>query len=332
MAVGRRWLITCLPLATLVAPLAAAAQQQGKMYRLGILVIDRPQRAEFFKQVYSKRLSELGWHDGRNLGIDLRSTDSADRAAELAASLVAVNPHVLVAIGPYAAHSVKEATRTIPTVFAAVADPVGRGLVTSLARPGGNITGVSHLVGTGRGHKSAQLLKECVPNAQRIAMLINPANPFFGTSETLPEDRRLHVRELALTINYVEARTIDDISPALDAAARSRADAVIIAPDSVFSAARETIISLVAKHKLPAVYPDRAYVQAGGLLSYSTDFIALFRRSADYVDKIFRGTRPSDLPIEQPTKFELAINLQTAKALGLTIPRSLLLRADHVIE
>ena len=263
----------------LAAPFVADAEQPGQIYRLGILVVERPQRAESYRQVYARRLSELGWQEGQNLTIDLRYS----RTGDLATSLVAAKPDVLIGIGAYPAHSLKDATRTIPIVLAGIADPVGRGLVASLARPGGNITGVSHLVGTGLGEKSAQFLKEFLPSAERFAELINPSNPFFGTSVTRPERSVVQRREIGVTINLVEARTVDEISTAIEAAARSRAQGLIVGPDPVFSMVRERIVELAAKHKLPTIYPDRAYVQAGGLASYGTDFMALFRRSADYV-------------------------------------------------
>ena len=332
MDAARRWFVTRVPIAMLAAPSAAAAQPPGKVYRLGILLLEQPQRAERIRQLYSTRLGELGWQEGRNLTIDLRFTDVPDKTGELAASMATVNPDVLVGVGAYPAHSLKEATRTIPIVLAGIADPVGRGLVASLARPGGNITGVTHYVGIGLVGKSAQFLKELVPNAERVALLINPTNPLFATSVKVPERGMVQVRELGITMHYVEARTVDDISRAIDAAARARVDALIVSADPVFSAGRETILGLAAKYKLPTLYPIRGDVEAGGLVSYGTDFRALFRRSADYVDRILRGSKPADLPIEQPTKFELVINLKTAKALGLTIPPSLLLRADHVIE
>ena len=273
----------------------------------------------------------MGWQEGRNLSIDFRHTIAVDRTDELAASLVAAKPDVLIGIGPYPAHSLKDATRTIPIVLAAIADPVGRGLVASLARPGGNITGVSHLTGTGFSGKERQILMEFLPRADRFAFLMNPANPAWKTS-SLRERVDVLRREQKITLDIVEARTVDDIPAAIGAAARLGAKGLIVSADSVFAAALNSIVELAAKHNLPAIYPDRSYVTAGGLVSYGTDYPAVFRRSADYVDKILRGTIPAELPIEQPTKFELLINLKTAKALGLTIPPSLLQRADQVIR
>ncbi len=315
----------------LTAPLAADAQQARKVYRLGILLVGRPGSAEFLRQLYSKRLSELGWQEGRNVSIDFRHTIALDRTGVLAASLVAAKPDVLIGIGAFPAHSLKDATRTIPIVLAAIADPVGRGLVASLAHPGGNITGVSHLAGTGFNGKERQILMEFLPRADRFAFLMNPANPAWKTS-SLRERVDVLRREQKITLDIVEARTVDDIPAALGAAARVGAKGLIVTADSVFAAAQESIVALATKHNLPVIYPDRSYVTAGGLVSYGTDYPAVFRRSADYADKILRGAKPADLPVEQPTKFELVINLKTAKALGLTIPPSLLGRADEVIQ
>jgi putative ABC transport system substrate-binding protein len=327
----RRFLMTSLA-GALAAPLAAEAQQPGKTYRIGILLVGPPEQAERFRQVYSTRLTELGWQEGRNLTIDLRHTSAADRTAELAASLVTQKPDVLIGVGPYAAQSLKDTTRTIPIVFAAVADPVGRGLVASLARPGGNITGVSHLTGAGFGGKERQLLMELLPGARRFAILINPVNPYWHTIPPLRESVDALHREQGIAFEVVEARTEDAIPAALEAAARSGAKGLIVTADSVFSGARKGIVELAMKRKLPAIYPDRSYVAAGGLFSYGTHYGVVLQRSADYVDKILRGARPAELPIEQPSRYELLINLKTAKALGLTIPTSLLARADQVIE
>lgn len=312
-------------------PRIVEAQRASRVYRLGILAVDRQPGADRLKGLYSARLSELGWQEGPNITIDLRYSENTEQVPELAAKLVAAKPDVVIAIGPYSAHALKNATTTIPIVFFAVADPVGRGLVPSLSRPGGNITGVSHFVGTGVGGKSTQVLKELVPRAARFAFLTNPSNPAYRVRR-LADDLAAIGRELRVIYQIIEARSVDEILVAIESASRWRADGLIVTPDPVFTTERDTIIANMAKHGLPAVYPDRFYVQRGGLVSYGTDFVALLRRSGDYVDKILRGASPADLPIEQPTHFELALNVKTAKSLGLTIPPSLLLRADHVIE
>jgi len=317
--------------AALLAGSGAAAQQGERVSRIGILLVARPQMAEWLRELYSKRFRELGWQDGGNFRMDIRHTIAPDQTGELAFSLVAAKPDVLIAVGPYSAHSLKEATDTIPIVLAAVADPVSRGLVASLARPGGNITGVSHLAGTGFDGKERQILSELLPRAERFALLRNPRNRMWAH---FPIRERLDVlrRERGITLDVVEVGTVDDVPPAIERAARLGAKGVIVTADAVFHGAQQRIIELTAKHKLPAIYPDRSFVSAGGLVSYGTAYRDMFLRSADYVDKILRGTKPADLPIEQPSRFELVINLKTAKMLNLTIPPSLLLRADQVIE
>lgn len=326
----RAVLAAVLALAMFATPPGGHAQQAGKVHRLGVLLVGEPELAERLRQLYSKRLSELGWQEGRNLSIDFRQTIAADRTGELATSLVAAKPDVVIAIGAYPAHSLRNATQTIPIVLAAVADPVGRGLVASLARPGGNITGVSHLTDTGFSLKELQILMELLPRAERFAFLRNPANPLWKTVSPLPE--RLDVSNRKITLEIVDARTVDDVPAAIEAAARLGIKGLIVSADPVFATAQKRIVEIVAKHNLPAIYPDRTYVAAGGLVAYGTDLSSVFRRSADYVDKILRGTKPADLPIERPTKFELVINLKIAKVLDLTIPQSVLVRADHLIE
>jgi putative ABC transport system substrate-binding protein len=244
--------------------------------------------------------------------------------------LIALKPDVLIALGPFAAHALKSATQTIPIVFDAVADPVGRGLVPSLARPGGNMTGVSHYVGAGMGAKPAELLKEFAPRTQRVAWLINPVNPIYrtGVLEQLDED----LKRLKLSRSVVEAKAAPDLPGAFDAAMRARADGLVVTVEYLFSIEWQTVVKLAAKHQLPAAYPHRAFVNGGGLISYGPNFVEVARRTAVYVDKILRGARPADLPIEQPTLFEMCVNRKTATDLGLTIPPSVLLRADHIIE
>ncbi len=316
-------------IAAIVMARRADAQSTARVYRLGVLGVGR-QLTNAQGSIASK-LRELGWEEGRNLSIDYRFADSPDAMPQLSASLVASKPDVLVALGPFPAHALKDATQSIPIVFGAVADPVGRGLVASLARPGGNVTGASHFVGPNFGGKPAELLKELVPRAQRIAWLINPANPIYRTGMVM-ERNRDELSRLKLSLERIEARSVAELPAAFEAAVRARADGLVVNPDSVFNFARDTILKLAEKHRLPAVYPSRDYVQAGGLISYGANFVELYRRVAVHIDKILRGAKPADLPIEQPTTFEMVVNLKTAKALGLTIPPSVLLRADHVIQ
>lgn len=331
MSCARVVLVAGLTFGILAAPLVAEAQQAGRLYRLGMLGVDRrPSNEQPTPRIIVGKLRELGWEEGRNLGIDYRFTASPDALPQLSMSLIASKPDVLVALGPFAAHALKDATQTIPIVFDAVADPVGRGLVTGLARPAGNITGVSHYVGPSMGLKPAEILKEFVPRAQRMAWLINPANSIYRTG--VLEGRREELKRLKLSLELVEARSAADLSPAFEAAARGRADGLVVTADSIFSTERQTIVKLAEKHKLPVAYPHRWFVEVGGLISYGPNFGEVARRTAVYVDKILRGAKPADLPIEQPTTFEMVVNLKTAKALGLTVPPSILVRADQVIE
>jgi putative ABC transport system substrate-binding protein len=319
-------------IAAIVMARQADAQSPGKVYRLGVLVVGRRPTNEVLAQSpIASKLRELGWEEGRNLSVDYRYAESPDALPKLSAGLVTSKVDVLIALGPFPAHALKDATQTIPIVFGGVADPVGRGLVPSLARPGGNITGVSHFVGPGMGGKPAELLTELVPRARRIAFLIDPANPIYRTG-VFERNSDLVMRELKVSVQRVEARSAAELPAAFEAAVRARADGLAVSADSVFYSELDTIVKLAAKHKLPATYPRREYVEAGGLISYGANFPAVFRRVAIYIDKILRGAKPADLPIEQPTTFEMVVNLKTAKALELTVPPSVLLRADQVIE
>lgn len=310
----------------------AIAQSPGTVRRLGILSADRQDRAEGALKLLQTRLAELGWRRGDNLSIDFARADAIPALGELAAGLVRARPDVLLAVGPYAAFSLKEATASIPVVFVAVANPVERGLVSTLARPGGNVTGVSHFASQGLWGKNAEIMKELLPRAERLALLINLDHPGFRDVERW----QLHLtslgRQLKVAVSSVGARSADEVPLAIEAAIRERIDGLIVVPDSVLDSAFERIAQLAAKNRLPVSYPYLGMVEAGGLLSYSTDIVAVVRRGADFVDKILKGAKPADLPVEQPTMFQLAINLRTARAMGLSVPQSLLLRADRVIE
>jgi putative ABC transport system substrate-binding protein len=319
-------------IAAIVMACRADAQSPAKVYRLGVLVVGRrPTIEALARSPIVSKLRELGWEEGRNLSIDYRYTESPDALPQLSAGLIASQPDVLIALGPFPAHALKDATQTIPIVFGGVADPVGRGLVPSLARPGGNVTGVSHYVGPGMEGKPVELLKELVPRAQRIASLINPANPIYRTGVFERVSERVS-RELKVSVQRIEARSAAELPAAFEAAVRARADGLVVTAEALFYSERDTIVKLAAKHKLPATYPRREFVEAGGLISYGANFAEIYRRVAVYVDKILRGAKPADLPIEQPTTFELVVNLKTAKALGLTVPPPVLLRADEIIE
>ena len=254
-----------------------------------------------------------------------------ERLPALAPELVALNVDVIVAPGTPQALAAKQATRTIPIVFTAAGDPVTDGLVSSLARPGGNVTGLAtlspELVG-----KNLEQLQQAVPGASRVAILWQPGGMGERTEKDMLKGVEVTARALGVRPRFVEARGPADFDRAFSEMTRARAGTLTVVGSSMFVSERRRLVDLAAKHRLPAVYAQRAYVDVGGLMSYGPDVADLFRRAATYVDKILRGARPADLPIEQPTKFELLINLKTAKALGLTIPPSLLQRADQVIE
>ena len=273
-------------------------------------------------------LREKGWIEGKNLIVEYRFA-APDRLPALAADLIALRPDLLIAPGPQAAVALKSATATIPIVFVAVADPVGLGLVQSLSHPGGNITGLTTVVPGDFIAKRIEILRELVPGASKIALLVNPRQP--DAQAVLAEELPRTARNLGVALPTVEATTAEELDIAFASAAAQHADAMVVFGDTltVFQAPR--VIALAAKHHLPAIYFFRQFAN-GGLVVYGPDLADLFRRAGGYVDKILKGTKPSDLPVEQPTKFELVINMKTAKALGLTVPPSLLARADEVIE
>jgi ABC-type uncharacterized transport system substrate-binding protein len=318
-----------LALGLFAAPLVAEAQQPEKVYRIGVLVLAplsaRPQQWEAFRQ----GLREHGYLEGRNVVIEFRSADGKpERLAELAAQLTQASMDVIVGSGTPPVQALQGATRTIPIVMANVGDPVGAGIVGSLARPGGNITGLS-LLATELSAKRLELLKEALPRLARVAVLWNPNNASVHLKfrETVSA-----ARLLGLQLQSLEARVPGDLETQFQAAARVRTDALITADDQFLSSQRVKIVSLAMHHRLPVASEFREFAEAGGLCSYGPSLTDLARRTAIYVDRILKGAKPADLPVEEPTKFELVINLKTAKALGLTIPRSLLLQADQVIE
>jgi putative ABC transport system substrate-binding protein len=330
---SRFGLIVTLALGLLAALLdAAAAQRPEKVPRVGYLNPGSPsdplsqRRLEAFRQ----GLRDLGYVEGQNIAIEPRWAEGQyDRYPALAADLVSLKVDVIVAQGGAATQAVQQATRTIPIVMSIVLDPVGSGLVPSLARPGGNVTGTSFM-GPDLVGKQLQLLKEVVPKVSRVALLRNPANPASapGLREAEATARALGVRLQAL-----EARNPQEIDSAFAAMTRERAGALVIFPDPIFGNQRRQIAELAAKRRLPAIYGGTPeYAEAGGLMVYSPNILDLTRRAATYVDKILKGAKPADLPVEQPTKFELVINLKAAKALGLVIPPSLRQRADQIIE
>jgi putative tryptophan/tyrosine transport system substrate-binding protein len=281
-------------------------------------------------EAFRDGMRELGWVDGRNVVIDYRFAEGRnERLPDMAAELVRKRVDLIVAANSPTAVAARNATGTIPIVMTSVSDPVGFGLVASLARPGGNVTGVTYSAGLDIFSKQLQLLTEAVPTAKRVAVLWNPSNPGHVA---VVSHVKAAAQSLGLTAQFVEARTPDDFDAAFAAMTMQRAQAVLVASDSMFGSHADRLGELTTKNRLPSVHGARSNVEAGGLILYGANILRQVRRSAVYVDKILKGANPADLPVEQPTMFELVINLKTARALDLTIPRSLLLRADFVIE
>ena len=323
---GRAIGIIALVCAILTAPLAAEAQRAGKAARIGILGHTDSPGWETFRQA----LRELGYGEGKNLATEWRwHKGQIERLPDLAAEFVRLKVDVIVVSGPQGTAAVKAATTTIPVVFIGVSDPVRVGIVSSLARPGGNVTGFTTFVPEGFTAKGLELLKEAVPKASRIAVLANPTNEMHRMSL---EQSVTAADALKVRLQILEARGPDDLERAFEAATRERAEAIQVYADQLTFVHRARIAELAAKSRLPAIYLFREHVEAGGLMSYGPSLHDLFRRAGGYVDKILKGAKPADLPVQQPTKFDLVINLKTAKALGLTIPQSVLIRADEVIQ
>jgi putative ABC transport system substrate-binding protein len=309
-------------------PLAARAQQPGKLPTIGFLGGAAPSVESERVVAFVQRLRELAWVDGRNLAIEYRWAEGRDeRYAENAAEFVRLKVDIIVTSGTPATLAAKQETAVIPIVFAAVSDPVGTGLVASLARPGGNVTGLANQL-SDTGGKKLEFLREVVPGLRRLAIMANVGNP--GSVLDMREFQAT-ARMLGLEITTSEIRRAEDIVPAFEAL-RDRADALYLSPDPLLNTNRTRINILAVGARLPTMHGGRQYVEAGGLMSYGVNLPNLFRRAADFVDKILRGAKPADIPVEQPTKFDLIINLTAAKALGLEIPPTLLARADEVIE
>jgi len=323
----RAFLIAALGAGALAAPLALFAQQPKKIPRIGWLQLHA--HSESRHAAFLQGLRELGYVEGQNLVIERRAAGGKeDRLPALAAELIRLRVDVLVALEPPAVIAVKNSTTTIPIVMRSTDDPVEREWVASLARPGGNITGVTSfsmaLIG-----KRMELLREMLPNLSRVAVLWNPDEP-----ATAPSFHKITAaaRALGMQVQSLETRSATDFETAFNAAVKARAGALFPLRSPLIVEERKHIAELALKRKLPAIYDDREFVEAGGLMSYGTNLADSYRRAATYVDKILKGAKPSDLPVEQPTRFELVINMKTAKALGLTIPQTILVRADRVIE
>jgi putative tryptophan/tyrosine transport system substrate-binding protein len=324
MRLARLTALAILAFALLAAPLAAGAQQAGKVYRIGLLRNGPP--PETFMEGLRRGLRELGYIEGQNVRIEYGVTERADQLANAAAHLLRLNLDVLLVSGTPPIPVAKLATQTVPIVFVASIDPVSTGIVASLAQPGGNITGFvgihSDLMG-----KRLELLRETVPRLSRVAVLFHATNP--GNAEYLRQ-AELAAQAVGARLQRLAVRDTDDFERVFSEA--RGASALIQLDDVIFTTHRRRIVDYAVKSQLAAVYGFREFVDAGGLMSYGPDYPDLYRRAATYMDRIFKGAKPADLPIEQPTKFELVINLKTAKALGLTIPPSVLARADEVIQ
>jgi putative tryptophan/tyrosine transport system substrate-binding protein len=328
-----RWMVhlgavvLALVLSSIAAPLAIDAQTPPRLYRIGIL--DRTSMAinAVNLDAFRRGLRELGYVEGRDFAIEYRSVDGRDeRYPHLAAELVRLKVDLILTRGTPAALAAKNATGSIPVIITSIGDPVGTGVVTSLARPGGNVTGLTS-VATELYAKRVELLRELVPRAARIAALLNMGNPAVPAQWKEVETA---ARSLGLQPQLLDVRKTEDLGPAFDGAVRQRADALVVGLDTLMQANQRLIVDLAAKHRLPAIYASSEFV--GGLAVYGVNYPEHYRRAAGFADKIFKGAKPADLPIEQPTRFELVINTRTAKALGLTIPPSLLQRADQVIQ
>ena len=324
----RREFITLLGGAAVAWPFAARAQQAGRLPTIGFFGSSTPSAMSPWTAAFVRRLRELGWIEGRTIAIEYRWAEGrSERYEEIAAEFVRLKVDVIVTYGTPPSEAAKQATAVIPIVFAAAADPVGSGLVASLARPGGNITGLSlqqsDIVG-----KKLELLREALTGLRRLAIMGNAGNP--ASALEVAEIRKAASR-LGLDIISLDIRRAEDIAPAFETA-NGRADALYVSTDPLVFTNLSRINTLALGARLPTIYNGKEYVEPGGLMSYGPSYPDLFRRAADFVDKILRGAKPADFPVEQPTKFDLVINLTTAKALGLTIPLSVVARADEGIE
>ena len=314
-------------LGILAAPLTVDAQQPGKLHQIGFLLYPSPEASRF--EAFRQGLRALGYTEGQNIAIEQRYAHGVhDRLSGLAAELVRRKVDAIVVDGTAAAVAARAATKTTPIVFTLPADPVGSGLVASLARPGGNVTGLSNLTAELSG-KQLQLLKEAAPEASRVAIVYNPTNPAMAAALS---GAQAAARALAVQLKVLEVRRPNELGGAFSAMARGRAGALLAVSDPIFASQRAQLLKLAAKSRLPVMSSLREDVEAGGLISYGPNFPDQFRRAATYVDKILKGAKPADLPVEQPTRFDLRINMKTAKTLGLTFPQSILILATEVIQ
>jgi putative ABC transport system substrate-binding protein len=330
--INRRTFLAGSGAVLLAAPFAAEAQQAAKIARIGWLATINLAASPHLPEAFRQGLRDLGYVEGRNVVIEYRSAEGKlEGLPTLAAELVALKVDVILAPTILAAVAAKQTTWTLPIVFDAATDPVGSGLVTSLARPGGNVTGLSILAPELVG-KCLELLKQADPGVSRVAVLWQPGGLGERTEKDQLKEAEVAARALGVRLQFVEARGPADFDRAFSDMTRARAGALTVLLSPMLFNERRRLADLAAKNRLPAVYQLREFVDAGGLMAYGANVVDLYRRAATYVDKILKGAKPADLPVEQPSKFELVINLKTAKALGLTIPQSVLGRADEVIQ
>ncbi len=329
MTTRRRELLIALGVAALAWAGAVRAQAPPTLRRIGMLSGFSPSGYAPSYQAFRLGLRDLGWVEGKNISIEYRHAEGRhDRLPDLAADLVRLKVDVIVTAATSDALAAQRATKAIPIVMVAAGNPVANGLVESLARPGGNVTGLSQMLQEVSG-KRLELLKEVVPKLSRVAVLWNPNS----ASATLNwKENQQPARQLGIQLFSLEVRSPSELDKAFEAATNVRAGALAILPDPVISTNLERIVDFAAKSRLPSIYQSSEFADAGGLVTYGPDRADLFRRAATYVDKILKGTKPGDLPVDQPTKLELVVNLKTAKAIGITIPQSVLFRADKVIE
>jgi putative ABC transport system substrate-binding protein len=325
---NRRELITLLGGVVAAWPVAARAQQTGKLPTIGLLGGATPSAQAQWTAAFVQRLRELGWVEGETVAIEYRWGEGrSERSPEIIAEFVRLKVDVIVTHATPNVVAAKQVTSAVPIVFASAGDPVGNGLVTSLARPGGNVTGLS-VQSSELAQKVVQLLRELLPNLSRLAMMYHIGNPVTARQT---EAVKAAAGKFGLDVAIVEVRRAEDIAPAIEAL-KNRADALIVPSEPLYNPDRIQINSWALRAQLPTIYFDRVYVETGGLMSYGPNWPSLWRRAAELVDKILRGAKPADIPVAQPRTFDLVINLKTAKALGLTLPRILLVRADELIE
>ena len=314
----------------LAVAVVAEAQQPTKMSRIGFIGASSAATSAQNLEAFRQGLRDLHYVEGENMAIEVRWAEgSAQRFPQLIAELIGLKVHVLLVSAAAGALAAKNAGITTPVVFAAVTDPIGYGIIHSLARPGGNITGVALAVGEGFSGKWVELLKETVPKVSRMAVLRNPSHP---VAEVFLRETQAAGRALGVRLQFFEARDPNQLDTALWRLEKEHDQALIVTPDPLFGTQRKRLFEVIERHRLPTIFHNKEFVDAGGLMSYGPSFPDSYRRAATYVDKILKGVKPADLPVEQPTKFEFVVNLKTAKQIGLTIPQSVLYRADRVLK